>query len=126
MWEQGGVVRDEIGLRKGLAELQAIRDAAADVDVRPGAEGWTDLALALDLQAGLAVAEATLRGAIERRETRGAHNRTDFPDLDPALRVNFYVDSRMEPWSEPVPAVPEELRAWMAEPVEFGADRLLE
>jgi len=126
MWERCGVVRDENGLREGLRELAALRATAADVDVRPGAEGWTDLAHALDLRAGLAVAEATLRGAIERRETRGAHNRADFPDLDPALQVNFYVDARMDPWSEPVPGVPDELRKWTERPVELGAERLLE
>ena len=126
MWERCGVVRDENGLREGLRELEALRETAADVDVRPGAEGWTDLAHALDLRAGLAVAEATLRGAIERRETRGAHNRTDFPDLDPALQVNFYVDARMDPWSEPVPGVPDELREWTERPVELAAERLLE
>lgn len=110
MWERCGVVRDENGLRKGLREIEALRETAADVDVQPSAEGWTDLAHALDLRAGLVVAEATLRGAIERRETRGAHNCTDFPDLDPALQVNFYVDARMDPWSEHVPGVPGELR----------------
>lgn len=44
---------------------------------------------------------ATLRGAVERRGSRGRHIRTDFPDLDPALKVNFHVDGRMETWSEP-------------------------
>jgi succinate dehydrogenase / fumarate reductase flavoprotein subunit len=126
MWECCGVVRDEDGLREGLARLEAIREAAADVDVRPGAEGWTDLALALDLRAGLAVAEATLRGAIERRESRGAHIRTDFPDLDPALEVNFYVDARMDPWSEAVPSIPGALRSWIQPSVELGSERLLE
>jgi succinate dehydrogenase / fumarate reductase flavoprotein subunit len=128
MWERCGVVRDETGLRTGLSELETIRAAAADIDVRPGAEGWTDLALALDLRSGLAVAEATLRGAIERRESRGAHSRSDFPDLDPALKVNFHVDSRMDPWSEPVPPTPDELREWMERPVEVRAEagRLLE
>ena len=126
MWERCGVVRDENGLRAGLREIEALRETATDVDVRPGAEGWTDLAHALDLRAGLAVAEATLRGAVERRETRGAHNRTDFPDLDPALQVNFYVDARMDPWTEPVPSVPDELREWTERPVELGAERLLE
>jgi succinate dehydrogenase / fumarate reductase flavoprotein subunit len=126
MWERCGVVRDEDGLREGLSGLESIREAAADVDVRPGAEGWTDLALALDLRAGLAAAEATLRGAIERRESRGAHIRTDFPDLDPALQVNFYVDARMNPWSEPVPSVPDSLRSWSRPSVELGAERLLE
>jgi len=72
------------------------------------------------------VAEATLRGAIERRETRGAHNRTDYPNLDGTLQVNFYVDARLEPWSEPVPNAPDDLRAWTERPVELGAERLLE
>lgn len=57
---------------------------------------------------------------------QGTHNRADFPDLDPALRVNFYVDARMDPWSEPVPGVPAELRKWTERPVELGAERLLE
>ena len=126
MWEHCGVVRDENGLLQGLSELEAIRGSAASVDVRPGAEGWTDLALALDLRAGLAVAEATLRGALERRESRGAHIRSDFPDLDPAFEMNFYIDVRMAPWGEPVPAVPDGLRSWMDPSVEPGAERLLE
>jgi succinate dehydrogenase / fumarate reductase, flavoprotein subunit len=117
MWERCGVVRTETGLRAALDELAGIKDAAADVDVRPGAEGWTDLAHALDLQAGLTVAEATLRSAIERRETRGANIRGDFPELDPALAVNFFLDTEMKPGPEPVPAVPTELAGWLASPL---------
>jgi succinate dehydrogenase/fumarate reductase flavoprotein subunit len=30
-------------------------------------------------------AEAVLRCAIERRESRGAHSRTDYPKLDPGM-----------------------------------------
>src|SRR5918999_38498 len=95
MWERAGVVRTEDGLRQGLDELASIREAAASVDVRPGAEGWTDLAHAVDLRAGLVAAEATLRSAIERRETRGAQIRADYPDLDPTLQVNIHLDARM-------------------------------
>ena len=126
MWDKCGVVRTESGLREGLRDLAAIGQAASDVDVRPDAEGWADLAHALDLQAMLVAAEATLRCAIERRETRGAQIRSDFPGLDPRLQVNFQIDSRMEPWSEPVPPVPVELREWVDRPVEISADRLLE
>jgi succinate dehydrogenase / fumarate reductase flavoprotein subunit len=90
MWERCGVVRDEAGLAAGLAELDDIRTVLDDVDVRPGAEGWSDLAHLLDLRRGLLAAEATIRGAGERTETRGAHNRADFPDLDPGLQVNFH------------------------------------
>ncbi len=126
MWEKCGVVRHEDGLREGLAELAAIREASANVDVRPGAEGWADLATAVDLRAGLIAAEATLRSAIERRETRGSQIRTDFPELDPALQVNIHLDARMDPWTVAVPPVPAELREWAERPLEVTADRLLE
>ena len=126
MWERCGVVRSQEGLREGLRELGEIREASVNVDVRPGAEGWTDLAHAVDLRAGLVAAEATLRCAIERRETRGSQIRTDHPDLDPGLQVNIHLDARMEPWTEAVPPVPAELREWAERPLEVGAERLVE
>ena len=64
-------------------------ELAGEVDVRPTSEGYADLAHALDLRASLVAAEATLLGALARRESRGAHQRRDFPQLDPELRVNF-------------------------------------
>jgi succinate dehydrogenase / fumarate reductase flavoprotein subunit len=112
MWERCGVVRDETGLSTALHELMDIRGALPDVEVRPGAEGWSDLAHVLDLRGGLLAAEATLRGAIERRESRGAHNRSDFPETDPALCVNFYTrlhDRCLEIRKEPVPDASPEL-----------------
>ena len=126
MWETCGVVRTESGLQEGLRVVAELGEAARDVDVRPGAEGWTDLAHALDLRAGLTAAEATLRSAIARRETRGAQIRADFPERDPALTVNIQIDARMAPWTEPVPPVPAELREWAERPLEVGAGRLLE
>ncbi len=65
MWERCGVVRDDSELRTGLEELAIMREASADVDVRPSAEGWGDLTHLLDLRAGLLAAEATLRGSAE-------------------------------------------------------------
>jgi succinate dehydrogenase / fumarate reductase, flavoprotein subunit len=126
MWETCGVVRTESCLEEGLRVVAELKDAARDADVRPGAEGWTDLAHALDLRAGLTAAEATLRSAIMRRETRGAQIRADFPDRDPALTANILVDARMVPWTEPVPPVPTKLQEWAERPLEVGAERLLE
>jgi succinate dehydrogenase / fumarate reductase flavoprotein subunit len=126
MWERCGVVRTESGLRAALDELADIRAATGHVDVRPNAEGWTDLAQALDLRTGLVVAEATLRSAIERRETRGAQIRSDFPRLDPSFQANFYVDAHLEPRAAPVATVPEALRPWLDRPLSITADGLLE
>lgn len=120
MWTHCGVVRDDDALREGISALDQIHAVTADVDVRPSAEGWSDLAQLIDLRAGLLVAEATIRGALARRESRGCHNRTDFPELDPTLQANFHTrmadDGRLiDPWSEPVPPIASELVAWLQE-----------
>jgi succinate dehydrogenase / fumarate reductase, flavoprotein subunit len=116
MWEGCGVVRAEDGLREALAKLREIRTTAENVDVRPDSEGYGDLAHALDLRASLVSAEASLLGAVERRESRGAHQRSDHPDLDPSLTVNLVIsktpDDQLAVSQSPVPPVPEHLRAW--------------
>ena len=131
MWAQCGVMRDEDGLRRGIARLDELRDAATHCDVRPGEEGWDDLAHALDLRAGLATAEATLRGALARRESRGAHQRADFPSLDPGMSTNLFARrapaGAFEVTSEPVPPLSADLREWLAdEPTLEAKGRLLE
>ena len=130
MWECCGVVRSEEGIDQGLARLADVAAAAGDVDVSPSSEGYADLAHALDLRGALATAEASLLGARERRETRGAHNRADHPRADPALRLNLVVsreDGGLRLRPEAVAPVPEHLRAW-AEPAEAvdASGRLLE
>ena len=59
------------------------------MEVRPDIAGFDDLVHAFDLKGSILAARATLDCALERRETRGAHNRTDFPELAPELTVNL-------------------------------------
>jgi succinate dehydrogenase / fumarate reductase flavoprotein subunit len=114
MWENCGVVRDEARLTRGLERLATIRAATANVDVRPSSEGYTDLALAMDLRGAVASAEATFRCALERRESRGAHQRKDYPNVEPRLVVNFIIsiaaDSSQALSQVPVRGTPDELR----------------
>jgi succinate dehydrogenase / fumarate reductase flavoprotein subunit len=109
MSECGGVVRSEDGLRDGLARLNEVAARARDMEVRPDIAGYDDLAHALDLQGSLLAARATLECALERRETRGAHNRVDIPGQDPGLQVNLVwaADSTIagEPIPKPSPTV---------------------
>lgn len=131
MWEHCGVVRDETRMREGLRKVGELRKAAETVDIRPGQEGWFELGHVLDLRAGLRTAEATLRCALERRESRGAHNRSDFPALDPGLERNFYTrlergDGPLTVWSEPVPAIPTTLKRLLTDEEMEVAGRLLE
>jgi succinate dehydrogenase / fumarate reductase flavoprotein subunit len=130
MWECCGVVRSEETISQGLDRLAEVAGAVGDVDVSPSSEGYADLAHALDLRGALATAEASLLGARERRETRGAHHRTDHPDQDPDRRVNLVVeldDGRLRLAARPVPPVAEHLRPWAEEVAAIEtAGRLLE
>jgi len=69
MTERAGVVRDEGGLRDGLAELDAIEARMGGLGVHPDIAGYHDLAHAFDLKSAVLAARATLETAFERRET---------------------------------------------------------
>ncbi len=86
MWEHAGPFRTAEGLGKGLDGIREIREAP--VAVRP-AEGFNlDLQDRLELRAMLTTAEAVVRAAAGRTESRGAHQRLDFPDGDARLVRN--------------------------------------
>jgi succinate dehydrogenase / fumarate reductase flavoprotein subunit len=81
---------------------------AANVSVAGNREynpGWHT---ALDLQHLLTVSEAVTRAAIERKESRGAHFRDDYPEKDAAAgKFNLVIRKTangMEVRREPVPA----------------------
>lgn len=113
MTEHAGVVRDESGLRKGLAELDQLEERIRNVGVHPDLAGFQDLAHAFDLKASALAARATLECALERRETRGCHNRSDHPDLDPAQQVNLVWTGPGWIDREEIPPVPAEIASLM-------------
>lgn len=115
MTAHAGVIRDEAGLTQGLAELDAIEARIANIGVHPDLAGYQDLAHAFDLLSMVVAARATLQCAIERRETRGCHNRSDYPELDPELQVNLVwsLDGTVE--REAIPAAPERITKLMRE-----------
>jgi succinate dehydrogenase / fumarate reductase, flavoprotein subunit len=121
-----GVLRSESGLRAGLARLDEVAARARDMEVRPDIAGYDDLAHALDLHGSLLAARATLECSLERRETRGAHNRADFPDQDPQLQVNL-VWTRSGPIArEAIPQSSPAVAALAGGPELASASRLLE
>src|SRR5690625_4060535 len=113
MTEHCGVVRDEAGLQAGLAELTEIEARAAQIGVHPDQAGYQDLAHAFDLKSSLLAARATLECALERRESRGCHNRSDFPEQDPQMRVNLVWAGPGRVERESLAEVPAEIAALM-------------
>jgi succinate dehydrogenase flavoprotein subunit len=77
-----GIFRSEEDLKRGLDELQKLKHSVTGVHVdgsRLFNPGWH---LARDLTAMLTVSEAVALSALERKESRGAHSRIDYPDYD--------------------------------------------
>jgi succinate dehydrogenase / fumarate reductase flavoprotein subunit/fumarate reductase flavoprotein subunit len=107
MWENVGLVRAETGLVASLHEIAELRERADSASVpsfRRLNLAWTE---ALDLRNLLQVAELVTRSALERRESRGAHYRSDFPERDDAhwLRNVFLrrgVGAGIDAWEQPV------------------------
>ncbi|MGP5482198.1 L-aspartate oxidase [Brachybacterium alimentarium] len=110
MTAHAGVVRDDSGLRKGLEKLALLEERATRVTAHPDVAGFDDLVHAFDLRGSLLAARATLECALERRETRGCHNRSDFPDQDPALRGSMVWTPRTGVEFEPVGPAPDSFR----------------
>ncbi|WP_197093456.1 hypothetical protein [Nonomuraea sp. SBT364] len=58
---------------------------------------------------------ATIEAALERRETRGCHNRSDYPEPDPELQVNLVWSGPGSVRRETLPPIPAEIAALMRE-----------
>ena len=111
MTEHAGVVRTEDGLMAGIRKLDQLEERAQRVTAHPDIAGFDDLAHAFDLFGSLLAARATLESALERRETRGCHNRADYPETDPALQGNFVWSTDAGVTFEPLPAAPDSFRS---------------
>ena len=110
MTAHAGVVRDEAGLTEGLDKLSDLEDRATRVTAHPDIAGFDDLAHAFDLAGSLLAARATLECAIERRETRGCHNRSDYPEQNRDLTGNMIWTPTGGVAFEPLADAPEEFR----------------
>jgi succinate dehydrogenase / fumarate reductase flavoprotein subunit len=114
-----GIVRLEDELRAALDKLAQLRERAARVRVGGNIQynpGWH---LALDLKNMLDVSEAVTRAALERKESRGAHTREDFPDSEAQWgKVNVIVrqgPGGIEVTQRPLSEMPSELKELLKE-----------
>jgi succinate dehydrogenase / fumarate reductase flavoprotein subunit len=81
-----GIIRTEAEIKTALAELEKLRERAAQVSAEGGPAynpGWH---LALDLRNILLIADCVAQAALERTESRGGHTRDDFPQMSPEWR----------------------------------------
>ena len=98
------IIRCGEDLREALAALDQIeKDIEKEIIVRDTHE----LMLYHELRGMLTTARLTFTSALERRESRGSHYRTDYPDMDKEWNVwlkSKLKDGKIEITREPVPA----------------------
>jgi succinate dehydrogenase / fumarate reductase flavoprotein subunit len=120
MQDKVGIVRIEAEMREALEGIAQLRGRASrsfapgNRDYNPG---WHT---ALDLDSMLTVSEAIARAGLERKESRGAHFRDDFPEKAASFgKVNIVVqrgsDGQMQVRQVPVVPMSEELKRLVEE-----------
>jgi len=114
MQELVGIIRTEGELKSALERIGVLKERAAQVRVeghRQYNPGWH---LALDLASLLVVSECVTLAALDRKESRGAHTRDDYPKPDPELgKVKVVVrarDGRLAVTREPLEEMPDDLK----------------
>ncbi|PYK25606.1 MAG: fumarate reductase/succinate dehydrogenase flavoprotein subunit [Verrucomicrobia bacterium] len=110
-----GIVRNETEMREALKNIGQFKTRADNAAVTGNREynpGWHTT---LDLKNLLIVSEAITRAALERKESRGAQFREDYPDKDERFgSVNTIIskagDGSMRIRLEPLPQMPDYLK----------------
>ena len=115
MQEMVGIVRQEQEMLQALDRIRELKAASERVSVDGNREynaGWHT---ALDLHSLLTVSEIVTRAALERKESRGAHFRDDFPAKDKQydgfnIVVRKGAGGEMQLTREPIPPMREDLQ----------------
>ena len=78
-----GIYRSEKSLKETCNKIKELKDRFSNIIMEDRSFNFnTELTSALELEFMLDVAEAITYSALERTESRGSHQRTDFPDRD--------------------------------------------
>jgi succinate dehydrogenase / fumarate reductase flavoprotein subunit len=110
-----GIFRTEEDLDEAIAGLRELETRWNEIAIAGGRAynpGWD---LVFELRNLLIVSEGVARSARQRKESRGAHARIDYPETDPEWGALNSVVRRdgdeMQVVTSPTVAMPEELRA---------------
>jgi fumarate reductase flavoprotein subunit len=83
MEASAGIFRTEVSLRQGAERIAALREELGSLAVEDRSLTFnTERIAALELAYMLDVAEAIVASALARKESRGSHQRSDFPARD--------------------------------------------
>jgi succinate dehydrogenase/fumarate reductase flavoprotein subunit len=96
MWACAGPFRIGDALQKALARIQQMKGELFSLSLSVQQHFNLDLQDWFELKAMLTTAEAVVAAALDRKESRGAHQRLDFPEADPAWWRNQTIEMKNE------------------------------
>ena len=83
MEQSAGIYRSGAALKEGIDKLRRVQERYGDMAIDDRSRTFnTERVAALELAFMLDVADAIVHAALRREESRGAHQRTDFPKRD--------------------------------------------
>ncbi|MBR4447751.1 fumarate reductase (CoM/CoB) subunit TfrA [Methanobrevibacter sp.] len=92
MWEKVAIVREEKTLNEALKQLQEMQKELVNLDVSKKTQYNTDLVTALEVINMVEICILTVKSAILRRESRGAHFRSDFPETKDEWKKSIIIN----------------------------------
>jgi fumarate reductase flavoprotein subunit len=113
MEESAGIYRNGDSLGRAAHTLRGVRERFADLAVEDRSRTFnTGTVAALELSFMLDVADAIVNSALRREESRGAHQRTDFPARDDQRFLAHSLIHRMPDGSASVEYRPVTITRW--------------
>lgn len=98
MTAKAGPLRREDELQQALAEIARLRRVCDEAALAPQDIFPLSLQEKVELRTMLDVSEAIVRGALARRETRGAHVRLDYPEQRVEARSQTFFYTQADGW----------------------------
>lgn len=113
MEESAGIYRSAAAIEAGAGTIGGLRERARRLKLDdPSTTFNTELVSALELEYMLDLAEVILRSALQRNESRGAHQRTDYPDRDDERFLAHSLAHRAEDGSARIEPLPVTITRW--------------
>jgi fumarate reductase flavoprotein subunit len=113
METSAGIYRTETTLKEAAGKLQGLQARFEEVSLDDHSHTFnTELTAALELSFMLDVAQAIVQSALERRESRGSHQRTDHPRRDDGAFLRHSLASRGEDGQPRIEYMPVTITRW--------------
>jgi fumarate reductase flavoprotein subunit len=113
MEDSAGIFRSGDSLTKGVDRLAELQQRLGRVQLNDETSVFnTELVAALELANMLDIAETTLQSALQREESRGAHQRTDFTERDDTRFLNHALAYRESDGSVRIERSPVTITRW--------------